>query len=136
MLRTETYLDVRYYETDLMGIVHHSNYIRYMECGRHDMLVQLGLPIWEIEKEGVMIPIVSVESRYRLPARLGDTLKVVTLIDSVPTAKLYIRNEIYNQNGELLNTGKVTLGFIDSVTRRPVRAPRRLVELIEKHING
>lgn len=133
MVRCETYLDVRYYETDLMGIVHHSNYIRYMECGRHDMLVQFGIPIWEIERQGVMAPIVSVESRYLRPARMGDRLKVVTMVDSIPTAKLFIRNEIYNQNGELLNTGKVTLGFIDADTRRPVRAPRRVVEALKAH---
>ncbi|MBO8464971.1 MAG: acyl-CoA thioesterase [Bacteroidetes bacterium] len=133
MVRCETYLDVRYYETDLMGIVHHSNYIRYMECGRHDMLVQFGIPIWEIERQGVMAPIVSVESRYLRPARMGDRLKVVTMVDSIPTAKLFIRNEIYNQNGELLNTGKVTLGFIDADTRRPVRAPRQVVEALKAH---
>ena len=133
MVRCETYLDVRYYETDLMGIVHHSNYIRYMECGRHDMRVQFGIPIWEIERQGVMAPIVSVESRYLRPARMGDRLKVVTMVDSIPTAKLFIRNEIYNQNGELLNTGKVTLGFIDADTRRPVRAPRQVVEALKAH---
>lgn len=133
MVRCETYLDVRYYETDLMGIVHHSNYIRYMECGRHDMFVQFGIPIWEIERQGVMAPIVSVESRYLRPARMGDRLKVVTMVDSIPTAKLFIRNEIYNQNGELLNTGKVTLGFIDADTRRPVRAPRQVVEALKAH---
>ena len=117
MVRCETFLDVRYYETDLMGIVHHSNYIRYMECGRHDMLVQFGIPIWEIERQGVMAPIVSVESKYLRPARMGDRLKVVTMVDSIPTAKLFIRNEIYNQNGE----------------RRPVRAPRSVIEALEAH---
>ena len=48
MIKTEHYLDVRYYETDQMGIVHHSNYIRYFECGRTDMLKKLGLPIERI----------------------------------------------------------------------------------------
>lgn len=133
MVRCETFLDVRYYETDLMGIVHHSNYIRYMECGRHDMLVEFGIPIWEIEKQGVMAPIVEVQSKYLLPARMGDRLKVVTMVDAIPTAKLFIRNEIYNQRGELLNTGKVTLGFIDAKTRRPVRAPRSVLEALEAH---
>lgn len=133
MVRCETFVDVRYYETDLMGIVHHSNYIRYMECGRHDMLVQFGIPIWEIERQGVMAPIVEVQSRYLLPARMGDRLKIVTIIDSIPTAKLFIKNEIYNQRGELLNTGRVTLGFIDAETRRPVRAPRSVVEALKAH---
>ncbi len=133
MVRCETFVDVRYYETDLMGIVHHSNYIRYMECGRHDMLVQFGIPIWEIERQGVMAPIVEVQSRYLLPARMGDRLKIVTIVDSIPTAKLFIKNEIYNQRGELLNTGRVTLGFIDAETRRPVRAPRSVVEALKAH---
>ncbi|MBO8473197.1 MAG: acyl-CoA thioesterase [Bacteroidetes bacterium] len=133
MVRCETFVDVRYYETDLMGIVHHSNYIRYMECGRHDMLVQFGIPIWEIERQGVMAPIVEVQSKYLLPARMGDRLKIVTIVDSIPTAKLFIKNEIYNQRGELLNTGRVTLGFIDAETRRPVRAPRSVVEALKAH---
>lgn len=133
MVRCETFVEVRYYETDLMGIVHHSNYIRYMECGRHDMLVQFGIPIWEIERQGVMAPIIEVQSRYLLPARMGDRLKIVTIVDSIPTAKLFIKNEIYNQRGELLNTGRVTLGFIDAETRRPVRAPRSVVEALKAH---
>ena len=55
MYVSEINLEVRYYETDLMGIVHHSNYIRYFECGRDDALVKLGLPVKQIEEEiGVM----------------------------------------------------------------------------------
>ncbi|NCC46628.1 MAG: acyl-CoA thioesterase, partial [Bacteroidia bacterium] len=53
MYTHETYLEVRYYETDLMGIVHHSNYIRYFECGRIQSLVDLGLPIKEVERMGI-----------------------------------------------------------------------------------
>ena len=49
MMQSELFLDVRYYETDQMGIVHHSNYVRYFECGRTDMLKKLGLPIEKIE---------------------------------------------------------------------------------------
>ncbi|MBQ2111852.1 MAG: acyl-CoA thioesterase, partial [Bacteroidales bacterium] len=92
MMRSELFLDVRYYETDQMGIVHHSNYIRYFECGRTDMLRKLGLPIEKIEQTGVMLPVVSVGCRYKVPARLGDTLKVVCIIDEVPRARLVIRN--------------------------------------------
>ena len=71
MLKSELNLEVRYYETDQMGIVHHSNYIRYFECGRSQMLKELGLPMERIEADGVMTPVVSVECRYKAPARLG-----------------------------------------------------------------
>ena len=126
MVRHELNLDVRYYETDQMGIVHHSNYIRYFECGRNAMLKDMGLPMEKVEEAGVMMAVVAVECRYRTPARLGDTLKVVSLIDELPSAKVVIRSEIYNQNDTLVSTGSVTLGFIDAVTRRPIRCPKIL----------
>lgn len=132
-MRTELTIDVRYYETDQMGIVHHSNYIRYFECGRADLLEKVGLPLHKIEASGVMIPVVAVECRYRIPARLGDKLRIVSEIDKVPMAKMYIRSEIYNQDGILLCDGLVTLGFIDSVTRRPVRCPAALAAVIEEN---
>jgi acyl-CoA thioester hydrolase len=135
MVKSELNIDVRYYETDQMGIVHHSNYVRYFECGRVDMLKKLGLPIEKIEEAGVMLPVVSVECRYKVPARLGDTLKVVTLIDEVPRAKLVIRTEIFNPDGLLCCEGKVVLGFINSQTRRPVRCHDELADVFDKHLN-
>ena len=135
MIKTEHYLDVRYYETDQMGIVHHSNYIRYFECGRTDMLKKLGLPIERIEEAGVMLPVISVECKYKVPAKLGDTLKIVSVIDQIPRARLVIANEIYNPEGLLVCSGEVQLGFIDSRTRRPVRCPQMLVGIFEEHFH-
>lgn len=133
-MRSELLLDVRYYETDQMGIVHHSNYVRYFECGRIDLLEKIGLPIHKIEESGVMLPVISVECRYKTPARLGDKLKVVSVIDSVPMAKLHIRNEIYNQSDDLICEGAVVLGFIDAQSRRPVRCPKALSMIIENNL--
>ena len=133
MIKTELNLDVRYYETDQMGIVHHSNYVRYFECGRVDMLKKLGLPMEKIEESGVMMPVVSVECRYKTPARLGDTLKIVTWIDEIPRARLIVRNQIFNPEGALCCEGEVGLGFIDSVSRRPVRCPETLLNLFIDH---
>ena len=135
MLRSELNLDVRYYETDQMGIVHHSNYIRYFECGRTDMLKKLGLPIERIEEAGVMLPVISVECKYKVPAKLGETLKIVSVIDQIPRARLVITNEIYNPEGQLVCSGEVQLGFIDSRTRRPVRCPQMLVGIFEEHFH-
>ena len=134
-MRSELELDVRYYETDQMGIVHHSNYIRYFECGRSAMMAEIGLPIEIIEQAGIMLPIVAVECRYKRPAKMGDRIRIVSIIDKVPTAKMVVRSEIYNQKDELLVEGSVTLGFIDAQTRRPVRCPQNFVSLLEQHIN-
>lgn len=135
MLQSELYLDVRYYETDQMGVVHHSNYIRYFECGRVVMLKELGFPVEKIEETGVMLPVVSVDCRYKVPAKLGETLKVVSYIDEVPRARLVIRNEIFNPSGQLVCDGTVVLGFINSQTRRPVRCPDALVKVFAENIN-
>ena len=134
MVKTEHFLEVRYYETDQMGIVHHSNYIRYFECGRNAMLKEMGLPIEKVEEAGVMMPVVAVDCRYRTPARMGDTLRIVSMIDTMPTAKVVIKSEIYNQEDALVCSGSVTLGFIDAATRRPVRCPKILVDLFADKI--
>ena len=129
MVKSEHFLDVRYYETDQMGIVHHSNYIRYFECGRNAMLKELDMPMEKVEASGVMMAVVAVDAKYKVPAKLGDTLRIVSIIDAPPTAKVVVKTEIYNQNEQLVCTGSVTLGFIDAMTRRPVRCPEALAEI-------
>jgi len=93
MYISETILEVRYYETDLMGIVHHSNYIRYFECGRSEALANLGLPIHQIEKLGIMMPVVNVACDYKLPAKLGDKLRVVSTVNEIPKARMQITGD-------------------------------------------
>lgn len=135
MGKFEHFLDVRYYETDQMGIVHHSNYIRYFECGRMAMLDEVGLPMNRIEEMGLMMPIISVECRYKYPAKLGDRLKIVTRFDELPRARFTVFSEVYNQDGQLLVEGSVSMGFIDSATRRPVRCPQFLSDLFAEYLN-
>ena len=132
MVKSEHFLDVRYYETDQMGIVHHSNYIRYFECGRNAMLKELDMPMEKVEASGVMMAVVAVEAKYKVPAKLGDILRIVSIIDTPPTAKVLVKTEIYNQNGQLVCQGSVTLGFIDAMTRRPVRCPESLASIFTR----
>ena len=137
MFSSELELDVRYYETDQMGIVHHSNYIRYFECARTVLLVDCGCPIETCEKEdGVTFPIVSLECRFRYPAKMGDVVTAVATVETLPTARLQIGQAVYNQDGVLCAEGKVVLGFLDKRTGRPVRCPERILRCFEEHING
>ena len=129
MYTSETKLEVRYYETDLMGIVHHSNYIRYFEYGRHIALVNLNLPIQEIERRGIMMPVVNVSCNYKHPARHGDWLRIVSTIKEAPRVKIIVDTVIYNETGEVVCTGSVTLGFVNAETRRPVRVPDFVAEV-------
>lgn len=132
----KTTFPVRYYETDQMAVVHHSNYIRYFELARDEMLVQLGFPIQRCEQElGIQVPIVSVECHFRHPARMGDVLTATAEVDKVPLAKMKIKQAVYNQDGVLCAEGYVVLGFLDKDTFRPVRCPEAVAVLFEKSLN-
>ncbi len=135
MIQSELFIDVRYYETDQMGIVHHSNYIRYFECGRSHFMQESGLPMHVIEAQGVTLPVVGVEAKYKLPAKMGDRLRIVTTIDKLPMAKLEVKSKIYNQNNALLCEGKVTLGFLDAAVGRPIRCPESLLDILRKGLD-
>ena len=126
----QTTFPVRYYETDKMAVVHHSNYIRYFENARSQMMLDLGLPVEKMEdKYGVFCPIVSVTCHFKRAARMGDTLTATAEIVRPPLAKLIVRQTVVNQDGELCAEGEVVLGFIDRNTFRPVRCPEELYEL-------
>ena len=133
----EATFPVRYYETDQMAVVHHSNYIRYFEIARDEMMVQLGFPIEKCESElGVLVPIVAVECHFRHPARMGDVLTASAEVTKVPMANMVIRQAVRNQDGVLCAEGTVTLGFLDKVTFTPVRCPEPVAALFEKFINA
>lgn len=135
MMYYETSFPVRYYETDQMGIVHHSNYIRYFECARNLMIREGGYPIEKCEEEGVVIPVVSVECKYKYSAKMGDVLRCTAAIEKVPLAKLVIKQAVYNQDGVLCAEGQVVLGFLSKETGHPVRCPAKLMEMIESRMN-
>ncbi|MBQ6286067.1 MAG: acyl-CoA thioesterase [Bacteroidales bacterium] len=134
MVYSETFFPVRYYETDQMGIVHHSNYIRYFECARNNMMREFGYPIEKCEEDGVTIPIVSLRCNYRHPAMMGDDLKVTASIETVPMAKLFIKQAVFNSEGTLCAEGEVVLGFLSKATGHPTRCPEPLVKAIEAHM--
>ena len=135
---------VQYYETDKMGITHHSNYIRYFEYGRIKMLEEIGLPISEIEGRGVMLPVVSTFCTYKTPSRMGETLRIISSVESMPMAKMKIKTRIVkesSQNPETLPAeigatvaeGEVVIGFIKADTRRPCRIPDYAAEIMQKY---
>ena len=133
MIVSETKVEVRYYETDLMGIVHHSNYVRYFECGRHKLLQDIKVPVTEIEASGIMLPIVKVVCNYKKPAKMGDVLRVVTTIENKPMVKIIAKAEIFNEQNELVCNGEVTVGFIHADSRKATRAPKILTDLTDKY---
>ena len=118
-----------------MGSMHHSNYIVMYEMARTEWLREMGLTYAEIERRGIMSPIIEVQSRYLYPAFYDELLTIKVFIEEMPSARLIIGSEVYNEQGKLINTGRVTLGFMHADTRRQCRTPDWFVEALEGYIN-
>ncbi|MGX8705331.1 MAG: acyl-CoA thioesterase [bacterium] len=73
---------VQYYETDMMGIAHHANYIHWMEEARIDFMEQLGYPYTRMEAEGVLSPVRSLSVQYKKPCTFGDTVEIAVSVES------------------------------------------------------
>ena len=108
----EIEIRVRYNETDSMGFLHHGNYFAYFEMGRTELLRAQGGNYRQMEEEGWLMVVVSVECKYRKPARYDDVLTLKTRIARVTPAKLEHEYRIY-RDGELLTEARSVLACVD-----------------------
>lgn len=132
MFITETKIRVRYAETDQMGVVYHSNYFPYFESARVESMRQLGISYAEMEKTGVIMPVVEVQCRYIRPARYDDLLTIRTTLKELPLHhKIEFHQEVYNEQEELLASGRVLLYFMDARGAKKTTMPASLREKLE-----
>lgn len=122
---------VRYAETDQMGVVYHGNYAQYFEMGRVEWLRNIGVSYKSMEDEGIMLPVVSLEMKYKKSAYYDDVLTVKTIFKKMTSVKIEFDYEIWNETGELLTIGNSVLVFIDKKTGRPTPAPEYLRTKLE-----
>lgn len=116
-------IKVRYGETDQMGVVHHSNYLRYFEVARIEWLMQLGVSYNTMEEEGVMMPVISAHIDYKQPAKFEDELSVLIQLEQVPLVKMVFNYQVLNQHNDLVCEASTTLAFMNAMNRRPIRCP-------------
>ncbi len=120
---------IYYYETDKMGIVHHSNYIRIFEESRMNFLEQAGMPYEKIESAGLYVPILSVECNYRKPLTFNEIFAVYPEIVKFNGVKLDIEYKIISRmTNEICITGKSSQGFTDK-NLKPVRTKNEFPEI-------
>ncbi len=118
---------IRYSETDQMGYVYHGNYAQYFEMGRTEWLRDLGISYKEMEKNGIMLPVINLNMNYLQPAKYDDFLTLKTTLIKLPTAKIEFYYELFREN-EILTTATATLVFVDTQKNKPIRAPKHLLE--------
>lgn len=109
----EHHLGVRYGETDQMGVVHHANYLLYMEEARTAHMASVGCSYAGLEREGVGLPVRRTEVRYRAPARYEDELCVQTRVGRVGAASITFHYEIVRPaDGTHIASGSTELACI------------------------
>ena len=129
MFTQTTEIRVRYGETDQMGYLYYGNYALYYEVGRAEAIRTLGFTYAELEKQGIIMPVAELNSKYLRPAYYDDLLTVKTILKELPVDhKIRFHSELYNEKGELLNVGVTTLVFLHADTKQRYGMPPIMME--------
>ena len=135
-MHSKTYINVRYAETDQMGIAHHSNYPIWYEVARADYIKLVKSSYSEFEKAGVLTPVINLTCHYKKPVKYEDKLLIRTWALSLHASRIQFTYTIKRINDDLSETeigyGTTEHGFIDSKTFRPVSLRKRMPDLYEK----
>lgn len=126
-------LRVRYSETDQMGYAYYGNYPAYYEAARVEALRSIGLPYQELERDGILLPVLENWSKYLKPALYDEELTVKVMVKSLPGVRFVFDYEIFNEAGDLLHMGKTTLVFVNQETRRPMNPPSHLIDKLKPY---
>jgi len=128
----EIAIRVRYGETDQMGIVYHGNYPQYLEMGRIEWLRKLGVSYRKMEEDGIMLPVLSLNINFKKSAYYDDVIKVKTQLQKMPSARIEFDYEITNIQGEIITTANAVLAFVNSITKKPIRCPKYILDKLQK----
>lgn len=126
---------INYYETDKMGVIHHSNYIRYMEEARCEWLDKEGMPFDEFERNDITIPVLGVSCKYKYHATFGDIIQIRTKVSEYTGVRMTVTYEIYNkETGKLLATGETKHGFTNNALK-PIMLKKHAPEFDKKFLS-
>ena len=123
---------VQYYETDKMGITHHSNYIRWMEEARIDFFEKQGISYSKLEEIGIISPVVEVNCKYKVVTKFEDEIEILTKIKEFNGVKLIFEYEMRNsKTGEINTIAESKHCFVNN-DGKPIILKREFPDLDEK----
>ena len=123
---------VNYYETDKMGITHHSNYIRWMEEARINFLEQIGFGYDKLEQDGIRSPVIAVECEYKIATTFGDSVEISVEIEEFKGVKLIIKYIMKTTStNEIVLIGRTKHCFV-SKENKPIILKKEFPKLDKK----
>ncbi|WP_240375448.1 acyl-CoA thioesterase [Bacillus piscicola] len=133
MLTAETNIEVRYAETDQMGVVHHANYIVWCELGRTALIRELGFDYSVLEKEGILSPVINVNLDYKHPTHYGESVTLFTWIDQYNGIRVVYGYEVLNESGVSCASGTSSHVCVKKDSFRPFSIKKHLPEWHEAY---
>ena len=121
---------VQYYETDRMGITHHSNYIRWMEEARIDFLRRIGWDYARLEANGIISPVVSVSCDYKLPTTFPEEVTIRVSVREFKGVRLILDYQMENAGGKTVCLAASTHCFVNE-EGRPIRLQKLYPEFYD-----
>ena len=133
MYSNEVNVRVRYGETDQMGYAYYGIYAQYYEVARVEAFRALGISYKELEDSGVMMPVLELKTKYHAPAYYDEELTIKVSIPTLPSIRIVFNYEVFNESGNVINTGETTLVFVDKNSGRPKRTPEIMINLLKPY---
>ena len=128
-------LRVRYGETDQMGFVYYGNYAQFFEVGRVEALRNIGIVYSELEKQGIMLPVLDLSIKYHKPAHYDQLIEITVIINQLPGVKIKFEYIIKDEASNILVKGETNLVFVNKENGKPIRAPKWIVEKLSVFFN-
>ena len=135
MFSFDIQLRVRYGETDQMGYVYYGNYASYYEIARVESIRSLGISYKEMEKVGVILPVIENHSYFIKPALYDQLLNVRTIVKRMPGVKIRFDYEITNEDAVLIHRGETELVFIDKKSGAPSKPPQEIMDAFKPYFD-
>ena len=125
------YHQVQYYETDGMRIVHHSNYIRWMEEARTDYLIQVGFPYEKLEEQGILFPVLSASCDYKMAVAFGETVRIQLALEWFDGLRYGVSYRITSEDESVLHAEGMTTHCFLNRELRPLRVKKEAPDLYQ-----
>ena len=126
---------INYYETDRMGVVHHSNYIRFLEEARCKMLDFYKMPYSAFEEQGVMIPVLGVNCNFKQHVTFDDIIEIKPFVKDFNGVRLTMGYEVIDkETSNLVLTGETKHCFTD-LNLKPIRLQKQIPNFYDKFID-
>ena len=135
MYSSEIKIRVRYAETDRMGYGYYGNYSTWFEVARVEALRELGITYKNIEDEGILLPVLEYQVKFKKPVHYDDELVIKTYIKKLPDARIRFEYEVINGNSELIAQAETTLVFVNRDSGKPTSPPIALLDNLKKHFD-